>query len=66
MDGVCATHIHSAHRANGGDQRTILRSCSNVNNSEKFHAQSLQQLQYTAMWPVLLKKNQKCILIGEK
>ena len=60
----CFAALHtSQHRAHAGDRRAILARCSNVNNDEKFHAQSLQQLQYRAVQTVLFKKN---VYLSEK
>jgi len=42
---ISLCYTHTQHRAHVGDRPAILRSCSNLNNDEKFRAQSLQQLQ---------------------
>jgi len=43
---VSLRYTHTQYKAHISNRRAILCSCSNVNNDEKFRAQSLQQLQY--------------------
>jgi len=61
---VCfaALHTHSTGPTPViGEQ--FCAGCSNINNDEKFRAQSLQQLQYRATQQVLFKKN---VYLSEK
>jgi len=41
----------------------LMARCSNVNNDEKFRAQSLQQLRYIPARTVILKKNVNFIAV---
>ena len=49
--------LHSSTRSMALIGQQLMARCSNVNNDEKFRAQSLQQLRYIAARTVILKKN---------